>query len=137
MIRKWRDIGLRAMQRLILTGVIAALALPVMATDFLQFVEDLPLAPGLVEDVGASVVFDKPNGRIVRTKASGPPPSATIVSFYRQTLPELGWQPDPRSAKPGRNSSTDLRFVRAREILSVRIGSDGRDSVVYFAITPR
>lgn len=134
---KWRDIGSRALRRIILSGAIAALATTVTATDFLRFVEDLPLAPGLVEDVAASVVFAKPNGRIVRTRARGLASSATVVSFYRQTLPQLGWQPASGTTKPGQKLVHGLRFVRAREILSVQVRTDGRNSVVQFAITPR
>ena len=133
----FHNVGMRGLRQIILITAILALAPVVAAADFLRFVEDLPLAPGLVEDTSASILFDKPNGRIVRARASGRLPPATVVGFYRETLPQLGWQPETKPAKSGRNRASDLRFVRARESLSVEVAADGRGVVVQFAITPR
>ena len=56
-----------------------------VSTEFLRYVEDLPLASGLVEDTSAITVFDKPNGRIVETRASGRLSSvAGVMTFYRE-----------------------------------------------------
>jgi hypothetical protein len=60
---------------------------------FLPGFEDLPLMPGLgvVED--ATVVFDKPTGRIVEAQAVGGIGAAAVRAFYHDALPELGWAP--------------------------------------------
>jgi hypothetical protein len=62
------------------------------ADGFLSVIEDLPLAPGLAEIPGEAVVFDSPAGRIVETMARGEATAVSVAAFYRETLPQLGWQ---------------------------------------------
>ena len=52
-------------------GLAVLLASQVFAADpeYLTAVADLPMAPGLVEEVGAGISFDKPEGRIVEAVA--------------------------------------------------------------------
>ena len=130
------SVRLRALRGAVLCILVSASVLvpprSATTTDYLKFVEDLPLAPGLVEDTSAIVVFDKANGRIVQTRASGPPSPVAVVNFYRQTLPQLGWVPQNTTA-----DTTQLRFVRARELLSMHVVTEGNDVIVRFAITPR
>ena len=70
-------------------GVSAALARDV----YLSLAPDIPLAPGLSEFDGGQLVFDKPEGRIVRIEAervSSQGANGAVPSFYRETLPNLG-----------------------------------------------
>ena len=107
------------------------------AAEFLRFVEDLPLAPGLVEDQDTITIFDKPNGRIVETSASGAQSTASVVDFYRQTLPQLGWVPIASVAATKITARTiRLRFSRAREALSLVVGKENGVVVVRYAIAP-
>lgn len=72
-------------------GVSAALA----RDAYLSLAPDIPLAPGLSEFDGGQLVFDKPEGRIVRIEAervSAQGANGVVPSFYRETLPNLGWQ---------------------------------------------
>ena len=109
-----------------------------VSTEFLRYVEDLPLASGLVEDTSAITVFDKPNGRIVETRASGRLSSvAGVMTFYRETLPQLGWMDTAPASASRAARVVKLRFVRAREMLSLSIAKDNGDVTVQFAITPR
>lgn len=114
--------------------VLALLAGPAAAGDFLEAAEDLPLAPGLVEDHEAAMVFDKPGGRIVETRASGRHSSAAVAAFYSETLPQLGWTSQAGDRAGG---AVVLRFARAREALSLVISESDGGVVVRFAITPR
>ena len=126
-----------------------------VSTEFLRYVEDLPLASGLVEDTSAITVFDKPNGRIVETRASGmavfDKPNGRIVetrasgrlssvagvmTFYRETLPQLGWMDTAPASASRAARVVKLRFVRAREMLSLSIAKDNGGVTVQFAITP-
>ena len=134
----WRKRVTRSSLLMVLIGGSAASLIEQAAsTDFLRFVEDLPLAPGLIEDGSAIVVFDKPNGRIVETRASGQLSSAAaVVDFYRQTLPQLGWKPVAAAINATPNGAIQLNFARAREVLSLLIGTDNGVVVVRFAITP-
>lgn len=58
---------------------------------YLDAVEDMPLMDGLYETGEGGMVFDKPNGRIVRTIAEGRVSLVTARRFYENTLPQLGW----------------------------------------------
>tara|TARA_R110000868_G_scaffold19977_3_gene85204 strand:- start:1058 stop:1468 length:411 start_codon:yes stop_codon:yes gene_type:complete len=58
---------------------------------YLDAVEDMPLMEGLRETGEGGIVFDKPNGRIVRTIAEGRVSVGDVRSFYASTLPQLGW----------------------------------------------
>ncbi len=76
-----------------LTFLLLLLAAPVAtwADDFVAGTEDVPLMPGLKPVVGSSVVFDKPQGRIVEAQAKGAVSRAKARAFYAATLPQLGW----------------------------------------------
>ena len=69
---------------------------PALARDaYLSLAPDIPLAPGLSEFDGGQVVFDKPEGRIVRIEAERLETQDAgdgVPAFYRETLPNLGWQ---------------------------------------------
>jgi hypothetical protein len=112
-------------------GLAVLLAGQVFAADpeYLTAVADLPLAPGLVEEVGAGISFDKPEGRIVEAVARGDVAPAAITAFYRAALPGLGW----RSLVDGASGS---RWQRGGEILSVEIIDSRNPLVVRFSIAP-
>ncbi|HEY1723705.1 MAG TPA: hypothetical protein VGG27_20860, partial [Magnetospirillaceae bacterium] len=59
---------------------------------FLKEIDDLPLAPGLVEQPGGTL-FDSPQGRIVEATAQGSLMEVEARQFYDESLPELGWTP--------------------------------------------
>jgi len=58
---------------------------------FISTLEDLPLMPGLNEEEGG-MVFDSPSGRIVEAFATGNVSQGEVLSFYEDTLPQLGWR---------------------------------------------
>jgi hypothetical protein len=118
-------------QLLAVLGLLALLAGPVGAADpeYLTTVSDLPLPPGLVEDVDAGVSFDKPEGRIVEVLARGSLTKLEVGSFYRAALPGLGW-------KPLSDDEPGTRWQRGGEILSVDIVDEGNPLVVRFSIAP-
>lgn len=116
-----------------LVGAVAPLALglgiavpgPVAAEGFLSVYEDLPLAPGLVEDAGSGLSFDSPGGRIVEAYAKGGATVAEILKFYAATLPQLGWARE-----------TDTLYRRESEVLTLETKGQGRVLVVHFKISP-
>ena len=112
--------------RLVL-GLLALTAapLPAAAQGFLSAVEDLPLAPGLIESPEAALTFDTQSGRIVEGAAHGPVTAARVLDFYRTTLPQLGWVPE-----------SDTRFRRETEILRLEPVEDGRTLVLRFTLSP-
>lgn len=109
-------------------AALLALSVPgfAQATTFLADVDDLPLAPWLVEDAGSRVAFDKPEGRIVQALASGRTNPAAVRSFYADTLPALGWKP----------AGAD-RWTRGTETLDLNLETANSGVVVRFAIAPK
>ena len=108
-------------------GVSAALARDV----YLSLAPDIPLAPGLSEFDGGQLVFDKPEGRIVRIEAervSSQGANGAVPSFYRETLPNLGWQLNSGDNTGDNSDDNVLTFQRGGETLLISVQ---RDSVVF------
>mgnify|MGYP004047589075 FL=1 len=108
-------------------GVSAALA----RNAYLSLAPDIPLAPGLSEFDGGQLVFDKPEGRIVRIEAervSAQGANGAVPSFYRETLPNLGWQLNSGDNTGDKRDDNVLTFQRGGETLLIRVQ---RDRVVF------
>lgn len=105
--------------------ILAAVAGPTSAQDFVPGFEDLPLMRGLTPIAGSGHVFDSPSGRLVESHASGRVTRAEVRAFYRESLVALGWS----ETGPG-------RFHRENEVL--RIETSGRDGSlqVLFRLAP-
>jgi hypothetical protein len=117
-MNRWKRLGLA-----VVVGVL--MGTPVFAADqaFLKEVDDLPLAPGLVEQPGGTL-FDSPQGRIVEASAQGQLLEVEVRQFYDETLPQLGWAQIGSSV-----------YRRDKEVL--RIGySEGMPMVVHFSLAP-
>jgi hypothetical protein len=85
---------------------------------FFSSIPDMPLMDGLTELTDQTVVFDKPEGRIVESVALiDGQASDSVLKFYGETLPQLGW-----------TRIADLSFRRENEILTISVeGNDGRN----------
>jgi hypothetical protein len=131
-------------RRLALPAALAALLLAspglagpgLVQTSFVQSVyvpgtEDVPLMPGLAADDASSVIFDKPQGRIVEAAARGAVTRHAVMAFYEESLPQLGWH------RTVPQSATSKSFERDGERLSLDF--DGRDGnlQVAFTLAPR
>ena len=105
---------------------------PALARDaYLSLAPDIPLAPGLSEFDGGQVVFDKPEGRIVRIEAERLETQGAgdgVPAFYRETLPNLGWQLN------GAHNSADnvLTFQRGGETLLITMQGER----IVFKLSP-
>ena len=118
-------------RRHIVGAMVALLAVflgPLTATAENRFVADLaelPLMPGLQEQTERRLIYEKPNGRIVKAVARGDVKFTDILAFYVETLPQLGWR---------MRAPDDYR--REGEILSITITGSGPDTRVGFRISP-
>ncbi len=102
------------------------LAAPARADQaYLSELEDLPLAPGLVEHPGG-VLFDSPGGRIIDATADGDTTVAAVTGFYSQTLPALGW-----------SRQADGSYRRDTERLRITVDGSRRPLTVHFSVEPR
>ena len=96
---------------------------------FVEGIDDLPLMPGLVGIADQSLVFDKPDGRIVQAVATGRVRASAVRSFYADTAPQLGWK-----------SAGEGRFTRDGESLRIELidpGAPGSALIVRFLINPQ
>ena len=98
-----------------------------LAASFLSVAPDIPLAPGLSEAETGALIFDKPEGRIISIEALAATPSADIFTFYRLSLPNLGWQNKPELAV----RNTEI-FHREGEALKIKY----EGGVVFFRLQP-
>jgi hypothetical protein len=113
-------------RRALLVLILMLAAAGARASDFVAGTEDLPLMPGLVPVDGKSLVFDKPEGRIVEAEARGKLARAKVRDFYQATLPQLGWRAEGRDT-----------WRREGERLSIEFhGSDG-NLTVGFTLSPQ
>jgi hypothetical protein len=112
-----------------LVGAVVSAAL---ARDvYLSLAPDIPLAPGLSEFDGGQLAFDKPEGRIVRIEAervSAQGANGAVPSFYRETLPNLGWQLNSGDNTGDSSDDNVLTFQRGGETLLISVQ---RDRVVF------
>jgi hypothetical protein len=89
------------------------------ADAFVPGTEDVPLMPGLTPVAGSSLVFDKPEGRIVEAQASGKVTRAAARAFYGASLPQLGWTAASGDAWRREGEVLHLDYREERGILTV------------------
>ncbi len=101
---------------------------PAMAEEsrFFSELNDVPLMPGLYELTEKTVVFDKPEGRIVESFAVSEAENASqIKGFYDSILPQLGWVRQGDS------------YSRGEEILRLSVDSGPALNVLKITVSPR
>lgn len=96
---------------------------------FLDTLDDVPVMPGLTEDVDAGLVFETAAGRIVTARAAGVRrpglDAGAVLSFYGATLPALGWR-----------AETPSRFRRDGEVLTLAVEQDSARIGLRFDLRP-
>ena len=65
-------------------------------------------------------------GRIVEAFARGKVAPQSVIGFYDQTLPQLGWQPQGRGS-----------YQREGERLELDLGEDAQGTTVHFRLFPQ
>ena len=104
--------------------------LPVFSQKYLSVESDLPLPPGLVEELDSSLSFNKLEGRIVESEARGKLSKDAVVSFYNTTLPRLGW-------KKHNTGGYLFSWLRSGEVLQIVFVEKNNNLIVRFSITPK
>lgn len=97
---------------------------------FVTGLEDVPLMPELRDLPDAAVIFDKPSGRLVEAYAEGEVAPATVLAFYRETLPQLGWTAAPARGERG-------VFFRESERLEIHVLEGEPRRTVRFVLSPK
>ncbi|MCC6598690.1 MAG: hypothetical protein IT559_07870 [Alphaproteobacteria bacterium] len=93
---------------------------------FFSALQDVPLMPGLREINEQTVIFDKPDGRIVESFAEIEDGSQeAVLRYYSASLPPFGW-----------TKRHDGRFLRDKEILELRFQQLGDDVFLRISVMP-
>jgi len=117
-------------------AVLLGFAVPAYAEGFSTVIEDLPIMDGMTEREDLVIVFDTPEGRIVETTLETAVGPEQVLSYYRRTLTQLGWQPLGTSEK---------MYLREKESLSIDVQKNldaeaygaANSYIVTFKIAPR
>jgi len=93
---------------------------------FVPGINGLPLMAGLVLMPDSHVVFDTLDGRIIEVLADGRIHRHDILTFYKDTLPQLGWKLNSKN-----------EYERDGELLKIRISLDkmSKTIVQFFIIS--
>ncbi len=89
--------------------------------------DTVPLPPGLTPVRNEGLLFATPVGRIVQATAEGAVDVDEVYTFYKRTLPPLGW--DPVDARTYAHTGEQLR-------LDVSGVTPNANTVVRFTLTP-
>lgn len=94
---------------------------------FSDAIDDLPLMDGLIESASETVVFDSSSGRIIKALSTGNVTRQQVMSFYRETLPQLGW----KEISVG-------HFLREEEVLKIEFSNPKKEKIlnVLFMLSP-
>lgn len=96
-------------------------------TLFFETLQDVPVMPGLTELEDYTLVFDKPEGRIIEMVAKIDGASVRDVrDYYRRSLPQLGWV-----------MASQDNYMRGEEHLSLNFESEQNDSFLRMTVQPR
>jgi len=90
-------------------------------------IEGVFLMPGLQEQEGEAVVFDKPGGRIIEAQAQGMVTARAVDVWYAQSLKANGWK---RSKLSG-------QYFKDGEMLRLAIQENGTGVTLRFSLAPR
>jgi hypothetical protein len=122
-----RNLFFAALRRMVfMTLVLSSAAAMAGESRFFTELSDIPLMPGLYELTGKTVVFDKPEGRIVESSAVSETENANqIKGFYDSILPPLGWVRQGDS------------YVRRDETLRLSLDSGPAFTVLKITVFPR
>lgn len=97
------------------------------STLFFETLQDVPVMPGLTELEDYTLVFDKPEGRIIEMVARIEGASADDVrEYYRRSLPQLGWV-----------MASQDNYRRGAEHLSLNFEREKNDLFLRMTVQPR
>ena len=93
---------------------------------FFEILPDIPVMPGMQELVDEAIIFDKPEGRFIKTTAiSESHTKSQIIQFYSKALPALGWM-----------KISDLKYKRGTYLLTIAVEQTDNIQIIYFTVEP-
>ena len=113
--------------------LLCLLAAPAAAQPFLAYLPDVPLPPGFTELAEDGFQFDTPEGRIAEAVVAGTADAAVTLSFYRETLRQLGWVSQPARRAPRQPEV----FAREGELLTLAVDRPAPRLTLRLTVTPQ
>ena len=93
--------------------------------DTISFIDDIPVMETMNVEPEFSFSFDSPSGRIIILIATSDEKEESVVRFYDEIMPQLGWM------------MTDSDYLRGSEKFEL-LSSDNQNGIVWrLSITPR
>ncbi len=87
--------------------------MPAAAATFIDGLEDVPVMEGLTQEKNDAIAFGNEESRLVEAVlTSGKTSFGKVKTFYRSTLPQLGWKCTGESA-------AKISFYREGEVLEI------------------
>tara|TARA_B100001173_G_scaffold285658_1_gene272776 strand:- start:566 stop:931 length:366 start_codon:yes stop_codon:yes gene_type:complete len=86
-----------------------------IAMDFLDCIQDIPIHNKIIEIKDSCFLFDSDTGKIVSVEASSLLSNMEVLEFYKTILLQFGW--DLKSE----NNNEAIVFIRENEILKINI----------------
>ena len=113
----------------VIAAALLFLSQPALTQAFFQAIEDLPVAPGLMEAADEGVSFDSPRGRIATVVAFGTGDKATYSGFYAKALPALGWKrlSENNYRRDGEAMSLEFKWRGSRTEVRIRVVPAGSE----------
>ena len=109
----------------------AIAATPAGDARFSNYIDDLPVMPGLTETEDGYAFDISQGGRMAEARLAGSADARVVRSFYAATLPQLGWTPVGPEV---------YIYKRGRERMIFRVeqkrSGRGPDLLAIFVITP-
>ena len=100
-----------------------------VSQDFLDCIDDVPLIEKLYENNGSCFYFDSDEGRVANVEAIGSLEKSELFAYYKDILPQLGWQINESA------SQSILKFNRDKEMLRITVSkAEDKIVVIFFSI---
>tara|TARA_A100001037_G_scaffold201904_1_gene180446 strand:+ start:55 stop:426 length:372 start_codon:yes stop_codon:yes gene_type:complete len=88
-----------------------------LAMDFLECIQDVPINNKIIEIKESCFVFDSDTGKIMSVEADSLSSNMEVLNFYKTFLIQFGWD-----LKTEKNNQA-MVFIRDNEILKININN--------------
>ena len=114
------------LSKIIFSILLLLLSKNVLAIDFLECINDIPINNSIIENKDSCFLFESNIGRIVSVEALSTKESFEIEKFYKSILKQFGWFLSSEA------NNKDLVFIREEEILKINIKSFNNNILITY-----
>jgi len=114
------------LSKIIFSILLLLLSKNVLAIDFLECINDIPINNSIIENKDSCFLFESNIGRIVSVEALSSQKYFEIEKFYKAFLKQFGWFLSSEA------NNKDLVFIREEEILKISIKSINNKTLITY-----